>query len=378
MASDGKKSPPQEIDHEEFANHFERTIQRARWAGLTERFMRRAAPTVGGLTAAFMTVSWFGAWQVMSPSLRVVGVTLFAVGLAAAIKPLLSVKKPGRAEGLARMDATTGPDRPASTYDDLPADHAKTDGRSAGVWQLERERIENSVGKFKAGWPKPNLSKSDPWKLRVAMAVVMGLSFYTAYNQGEVGERLTTAFDWQVEAPDFGPTKIDAWVKAPDYTNLQPVFIASKEQPGESAGSDFTIPARSVLNVNVHDKKAEIIMEGGTASAEEACNLSPSGEVIQCSFEFASNARLTVKGRHDEQVSWNFNVLPDRPPRVTVSPAQQDAGNEESLGLVIDVEDEYEGAKVPSIQIRPVEKSEDPDAQPLPLYNLPEIKIQVK
>ncbi len=367
-----------------FARSFERAVGRARWSGFLERAWERSVPTVGGLSAVFLSASWLGLWQNVTPAARVVGVILFAAALVTAARPLFKVKRLTREEALNRMDNVTGkPNRPASTYGDISAgEGGGDDDEVKALWQIQRKRIEKEVGSFDAGAPKSSLGRRDPFGARFALLLVTGVSLGVAMSQGQEIDRVTAAFDWSLQAPSAGPVKVDAWVSPPVYTGVAPLYL-SKTDADKSAvsKSKFTVPARSVLRINVHDKdaKEKISVTGGASSVEDSCSSFSYNNTTKCEFKLASSASVTVKRGAHKPLSWRFNVTPDLPPRISVAPVPQDKKkNEEqpNLSVTYTLEDEYD-AEVTEGRIAPI-KPADPDARPLPLYNLPKITIPVK
>jgi hypothetical protein len=356
---------------------FEKAVLRARLSGYTERIWKRTIPTIGTLSAVFLAASWSGVvWPSMPASMRAAGVILFGAAALASALPLGRVKSPGRREALYRMDKVNAGERAATTYDDIPADEQDMDAQSEAVWRFERRRIEKKVGSFKGGRPDLSLGAKAPLALTLSSAILAGGAFYGAYQQGEVESRLMEAFDWNPGVPYESPARIDAWVKAPDYTRAQPIFIASKDQPERLIARDFNVPSKSVLTLVVHESNVRISKTGGTQSIEEACSSSPNMQMTRCVFNLTSDASVTIQRGGEEPLSWQFQVEQDQPPKVTIKRAEQEQRKQVILDYTI--EDEH-GADIPEVEIsdHPYQ-NDNPDAKPLPVYNLPRLKIPVQ
>lgn len=357
-----------------FAQEFERKVKLARHFGFLERAWERAALPVGGVAGAFLTASWFGLWQNVTPSVRMAGVVLFSAALAAAIRPLFRLQYPTREDALERMNKATGlPGRLASTYDDIPVDG--TDEQSRAIWDFQRARIERKVGHWKAGAPRSNLVHRDPFALRFALAMVTGISLVAAHSADQVGERITAVMDWKT---DLNATlaKIDAWVTPPNYTGAAPIYIASTENRSvTAAGSGYTIPEGSVLTLRLHDQYARVAVSGGTTEPASSCR--PNGKVTECRFELSGDAGISVHSARTGTVNWQFNVTPDLPPRIVVAPAPAAGeGRPATPGATYALEDEY-GAEVIGGRIE-MPAPRNPDARPLPLFGLPTVPVPVK
>ncbi len=371
MSSLQAQDPNKSRERSKFARSFDRAVGLARWTGFAERVWDRAAPTVGGLTGVFLTASWAGLWQYVTPSVKMTGVALFAAGLTAAIAPLRKVRFPGRDEALARLDRNTGlPDRLAATYDDIP-DDKDMDRESRVVWDIQRSRIQKKVGRFKVGGPKSTLKERDPYNLRYALALAAGLSFCMAASQGESVDRLTSAFDWKLETMT-NTAKIDAWITPPDYAGQEQVPLSSREGGPVALDSDVSVPAGSTVTLRVHEPNASVTVQGGATPVEEACRTVTQDGATSCEFKLASNTGITVNRRGEgRSVTWTINVTPDRPPVISVnSEADEQEGKER---VTYTVKDEF-GAEISGTRIKPAEPA-DPEAKPLPVYNLPKMTL---
>ena len=61
----------------------------------------------------FLAASWLGAWQFAPRALRIGGVVLFALGVGAALAPLLRLRRPAARDVLARLDRELGHHSPS-------------------------------------------------------------------------------------------------------------------------------------------------------------------------------------------------------------------------------------------------------------------------
>ena len=96
----------------------------ARRALLVERVW---PPLVFALAVSilFLAASWAGAWQFAPRAVRIGGVILFALGVGAALSPLMRLRRPAARDVLARLDRDAkASHRPASSLaDSLANDH---------------------------------------------------------------------------------------------------------------------------------------------------------------------------------------------------------------------------------------------------------------
>ena len=81
----------------------------------------RGRRSCGRLAVAilFLAVSWLGVWLFAPRTLRIAGVALFALGLVAAIAPLLRLRWPAARDVQARLDRDSGEaHHPATSFAD--------------------------------------------------------------------------------------------------------------------------------------------------------------------------------------------------------------------------------------------------------------------
>ncbi|MEI9803689.1 MAG: DUF4175 family protein [Pseudolabrys sp.] len=185
----------------------------------------RLWPALASLATAlgfFLALSWAGLWIALPPTGRVIGLVLFALVAIAAAIPLLRLRVPSEADGLRRLDRSSGQShRPASAVADELAANGH-DPVAQALWRAHVERALLSARQLKAGWPQPKLSLRDPMALRALVLILVVASFFAA--GGEHMRRISAAFDWTgVVAP--ANFRIDAWVTPPVYTGRPPVML---------------------------------------------------------------------------------------------------------------------------------------------------------
>jgi len=113
------------------ARRLDALARRAGWALIWERVWPPLAWS-GALVALFLAASWFGLWFAAPRLARVGGLVLFALALAATLSPLARLRRPSRAQALARLDVDAREaHRPASDFDDKLANGM--DGSERGL-----------------------------------------------------------------------------------------------------------------------------------------------------------------------------------------------------------------------------------------------------
>lgn len=130
-----------------------------------------------GVALTFLAVSWLGIWLDLAPLWRGLGLAAFGLGFVLVLVPLLRLRRPSRAEALARIDreaASRGgtlAHGPASSIGDTLA-VGQGDPATRALWALHQKRAAALVARLSAGPPRPAMPRRDPFALRAAILVL--------------------------------------------------------------------------------------------------------------------------------------------------------------------------------------------------------------
>lgn len=316
-----------------------RALKRARGSLLWERLWPALAGlfTVGGL---FLAVSWAGAWLLLPPIGRAIGLVIFALLAFAAAWPFIRLRIPTEVDGLRRLDRGSGEaHRPASAIADRMAAANQHDPVTQALWRAHVERVLLSTRRLRAGWPSPKLSLRDPIALRALTLLLVVATFVAA--GGERVKRVTAAFDWQgVVAPkNF---RIDAWVTPPVYTGRPPVMLPGL-RPGETtqAAAPLTVPAGSQLVIRASGNvRVDVAHQGGLEEAPADARAALPAGTEEHRLVIKSDGSASVRGVVGRDLTWNFTAIPDRAPNIDLikDPERQARG---ALRLDYKMDDDY-------------------------------------
>ena len=186
-------------------------VRRARWSIFWEQFWPAPA-RLAAVIGLFLTVSWLGLWLWLPPPARAAGLVLFGILAIAAIIPFVSLRLPGAADGLRRLDRAVAFGIARRRRLPMSSRSQRRDPYSLALWQAHVERTLAAARAFKAGWPSPRLALRDPYALRGLIFIAVIATFIAA--GGEHLKRVAAAFDWQgvVLPANF---RVDAWVTPP-------------------------------------------------------------------------------------------------------------------------------------------------------------------
>ena len=251
---------------------------------------------------------------VLPPLARAAGLLVFGILTLAAAVPLLMLRVPSEADGLRRLDRTSGEaHRPATAIGDEIAANSH-DPVAQALWRAHVERALLSASKLKAGWPSPRLSLRDPMALRALTLILVAASFFAA--GGERVKQVTAAFDWSgVVAP--ANFRIDAWVTPPVYTGRPPVMLPGL-RPGDTAQAiaPVTVPAGSLVVIRATGKvNFEIVQRRRRGCAADVRASVPAG-TEERRLVIKDDGSASVHGVLGTDLTWNFIAVPDRAPTI--------------------------------------------------------------
>lgn len=348
-------------------------LRRAWWTILWERLW----PALASLAVAigiFLSVSWAGLWLVLPPMGRAIALFVLTVLIAVAAVPLFRFRLPSTFDGLRRLDRGSGlRHRPATALaDELAA--GEQDQVSRALWRAHVEQALRAANALKVGTPRPKLYLLDPVAIRALVVLLVVATFFAA--SGERVKRVTMAFDWAgvVQAKSF---RVDAWVTPPAYAGKAPIIL-----PGVRAGEPHqaaalqTVPAGSVLVIRASGASGlEVAVTGGIAPAGKEGAPPPPAGTEEHRYTITDRGTATLKGALDDDVTFSFAAIPDRPPTIalTKDPEPQLRG---ALQLSYKVEDDY-GVVGAQAQFA-LKQKEAPDGRALrPLYGAPDFALSL-
>src|SRR5436305_11209115 len=333
-----------------------------------------ALASVAVAIGLFLAVSWAGLWLYLPPLGRALALFVLVVLGAVAAVPRFRFRLPSTVDGLRRLDRGSGlKHRPATALaDDLAA--GEQDQVSVALWRAPVEQALRKANALRAGTPRPRLPLFDPVAVR-ALVVLLGCATFFAAS-GERVKRITAAFDWAgvVQAKNF---RVDAWVTPPAYTGKPPLIL-----PGIRAGEPHqaavvqTVPTGSVLVIRASGASGlEVVTSGGLAAASWEGAPTPPAGTEEHRYTITERGTATLRGALDEDVTFTFAAIPDRPPTIalTKDPEPQARG---ALQLSYKVEDDY-GVVGAQAQFA-LKQKEAPDGRALrPLYGAPDFTLSL-
>ncbi len=341
-----------------------RLVRRARLVLLAERIWPPLALLLG-ILALFAGLSWMGLWTAIAPLWRAVILLLFAATFVVPVVALARVRRPGRAEAIARIEADSQrPHRPLTAFGDRPAGDG-ADPVTQALWQAHHARVTAEIAALKVAPPAPRLYRRDPYALRTLAGLVLFVGLFA--GAVDYRGRLLDAFAPLSATPSASAARLDAWIAPPAYTGRAPVFLTGE------AGRE---PTR---NVRVTAGSELIVRLQGVADGVVSLTDSHGTRVLAAAAGPAGERRTILTGDGSARVTdgastlaeWTFTVDRDTAPTVrwTADPAVDKTG---ALVLSYGIGDDY-GVTAARAEITPVMP---PDARaPRPLSPPPDMPL---
>ncbi|TXN21489.1 TIGR02302 family protein, partial [Methylobacterium sp. WL9] len=118
------------------------------------------------------------------------------------------------------------------------------------LWALHQSRAARAVANLRAGGPKPDMPRHDPFALRAGFVVAAIAALFVAGPEWR--ERVGAAFDWRAPPSPAPSFRVDGWIDPPLYTRLPPLIVTmSGAGPGGQAEQRLRAPVNSTLIVRI-------------------------------------------------------------------------------------------------------------------------------
>ncbi|MFC0501044.1 DUF4175 domain-containing protein [Asaia krungthepensis] len=206
--------------------------------------------------------------------------------------------------------------RPLSGLDDLPAD-----GEETAFWQTHMDRLRQSIGPLRSGWPALawTPSRLAGW---TGFAACLALALFVAGQKAP--SRLEAAFLPGVDDSDVPLPQIEAWVDLPAYAPGAPVFLSSNTAPPR-------IPQDATLTVHVTGARSGPHVLG-VETADVTVRRLDAG-----SWSFTTRllhtGRVSIRSRGRTVGEWQFDIEPDLPPEIAWASAPHKTEDGTTLAL---------------------------------------------
>lgn len=216
-------------------------------------------------------------------------------------------------------------DRPITTSPETAALWAKYQARLKGLWS--RTKIHR---------PRADIAAHDKYSLRyIALAVLLaGL----AIGQRETLFRITQALNPDIKGYlRMNAGALDVWITPPEYTNENPIFLATTQLGAAGVNGGVQVPQNSILKVRIGGLSSAPTLAYGDiepAFTEAA----PKSFTLEMPLTQSGMLKLT-KWKFRTLGEWPITVLKDKPPAIVLLKAEPT--KRDRLQLIYTAKDDY-------------------------------------
>ena len=293
-----------------------RALRLSRLAIMSERLVRALWPAFTIICFA-AALALFGGYAALgAEDHRIAVLTTVALLTLALIWGGVRFQMPSRVLAAERLDASDK-SHPLSTLSDSLA-AGREDEAAQRVWTDHQRRAERAAAELRAGPPDLRLARFDRWALRLfaPVTVIAGL-----IGAGEMwSERLSTLFTPQPQVVDTAGTEIardpvaEAWAIPPAYTGLDTVYLNKLARLNQA----IELPQGSELILRVTDLgELPELIGGGLTGFEGFTDFG--GSLAEARGVLQETGPVQVSGGGQILGDWNITVIPDAPPRISMT-----------------------------------------------------------
>ena len=266
-------------------------------------------------------------------------------------------------------------------------DSDQRDAGTVALWALHKKRLTDHVAALHVPLPRGDIARRDPYALRMALALVLGIGVFLSWGQ----LRPMLGVGGFLSGGDVDRTSVVAWVVPPDYTQVPPLYLTETDNPVvrssvvERDGVPFyRVPQGSMFFARVGNRSApkmtEVSLEPGAGSLwmrlkglfRPAHNASADDgkpafvEVEPGQYEVSAPidgaVRIDIKTGFSAAGQWAFHTITDQKPAIGFS---DDISISEQAALQVPyvVLDDYGVVAAAAV----VRRGDIPEAEQLPL-----------
>ncbi len=292
-----------------------------------ERLWRAFWPIAAGW-GIYLALGLFGLWGMLPHSLHLAAFAAL-IGLSAWLiwQRHAGVHWPRPNDAERRLERENGlANQPLAVLGDRLSLNA-ADPMAQQLWRLHVDRNLAAIQKLRLPLPRPQLVEMDPYGLRMLAGIMLVAALFAAGTNG--AGRLWHIILPLPHAAASTPLQVEAWVTAPEYTGVPPLFLSGSAAnllvDDGQVPAVFEVPVNSILSVRTFgDGQAPHIIyrmvpgSRGTAGETEL-------EIDLTTIDrrnFAGDLPLKFAGsvelRHgfSQVAQWPFGIIPDTPPEI--------------------------------------------------------------
>ncbi len=315
------------------------------------------------LVAAVLALALLtGVLAALPDTVRLGVLAAFALAFLWSLRPFLSLRRPSEAELLRRLEIETVlKHRPLSALRDELADK-QAGAESSFLWREHLARTRAAIATLRAGVPRSDWGRRDPFALR--NAVFLALIAIFLLNAHDWRGRMSAGLSAAPAAT--ADVRLDAWITPPNYTGKPPVLLTGADGTGNLAVDDeIVVPENSALIVRFNNagepglRLAKPREDGsaGDTITEPTLAAKQEGAVHETKLTLDRPVVVVASDRGRAIRTWRIALIPDAPPEVGITGRIETTANA-AISVPWQVKDDY-GVSALGAALRLSDEQED-------------------
>ena len=238
-------------------------------------------------------------------------------------------KWPRSVEAIDRLDRSMQGQPLTSLWDNQAI--GQGDLASKNVWDAHLARMANEIKAARAVQPDLKISRFDPFALRyLAATALVAALFFGSINRSE---SLINTLDPDGNAALVQGPIFEGWIEPPGYTGLPTIYLNDL-----SKAAVVPVPTGSKVILRLYGQANSIEVR------ETVSGVSIDPAVVQDEtgreFIIRQNGSLSLTGPDNTTETWRFDVIPDKPPSISLTDPVERTPNGE-MELKFTAADDY-------------------------------------
>jgi uncharacterized protein (TIGR02302 family) len=265
----------------------------------------------------FAAVIFSGLLNFLPKPLPLIILALLGLGLIYGLKSFLRLQRPTSLQAMRKLETNSAlQHRETSSLDDeLVAESSNTE-----IWEEHKRRALAALTNVKLAPPQSHWRKFDP--LALLLPAIMATLVAFVLGAGDFTSNFKQALLFSNPVP-AKPVVLDAWLKAPSYTNKAPLLLSSPALVEKlKQQSEIITPNNSILNLHIENAKnphVDVFALGETTPVKLATvKTETSDQGFQSELTLDRPVTVKVMDGAIELASYPLSLIADAAPTINI------------------------------------------------------------
>ncbi len=208
-------------------------------------------------------------------------------------------------EAVVRLDSNLS-EKPVTALLDRPI-IGENDAEAQELWALHQERMETKAKQAYVAPPNAQLSRNDPWAIRLVALVFFGSAIFFARANSD--QSLVETLQDLASGTTETSVSFEAWAEPPAYTGFPAIYLSDLEKGSAlelPEGTQFILRSYGTSALDIESEVADLAEDQDELTDETTFTLSKSGV-------------LRLKKGFRTVGAWDITMIPDLPPSVELT-----------------------------------------------------------